>query len=64
MYVKVVTLRYEERLQGFSEGALREAAAGREVLEVRDHFFQHGGVPHLSLVLLLKRGHESMKRGL
>lgn len=56
MYVKVVTLRYEERLQGFPEGALREAAAGREVLEVRDHFFLHGGVPHLALVVLLGGG--------
>jgi superfamily II DNA helicase RecQ len=56
MYVKVVTLRYEERLQGFPEAALREAAAGREVLEVRDHFFLHGGVPHLALVLLLGDG--------
>lgn len=35
MYLKVVTLRYEEMLQGFSESALREAAAGGEVLEVR-----------------------------
>lgn len=56
MYVKVITLRYDERLQGFPEGALREAAAGREVLEVRDHFFLHGGVPHVALVLLLGDG--------
>lgn len=33
MYVKVVTLRYNERRHGFPEGALHEAAAGREVLE-------------------------------
>ena len=38
MYVKVVTLRYQEGVQGFPEGALREATAGREVLEVREHF--------------------------
>jgi len=52
MHVKVVTLRYQEGVQGFSEGALREATAGREVLEVREHFFVHGNVPHLAVVLL------------
>ena len=36
MYVKVVTLRYQEGVQGFPEGALRQATAGREVLEVRE----------------------------
>ena len=56
MYVKVVTLRYQEGLQGFPEGALREATAGREVLEVREHFFMHGNVPHLALVLMLGDG--------
>jgi hypothetical protein len=28
MYVKVVMLRYQEGVQGFPEGALREATAG------------------------------------
>jgi superfamily II DNA helicase RecQ len=56
MYVRVVTLRYQEGVQGFPEGALREATAGREVLEVREHFFTHGNVPHLALVLLLGDG--------
>ena len=56
MYVKVVTLRYQEGVQGFPEGALREATAGREVLDVREHFFTHGNVPHLALVLLLGDG--------
>ena len=53
MDVRVVTLRYQEGQQGFPEGALRQATAGREVLEVREHFFTHGNVPHLALVLLL-----------
>lgn len=56
MYVKVVTLRYQESAQGFPEAALREATAGREVLEAREHFFTHGNVPHLALVLLLGDG--------
>lgn len=53
MDVRVITLRYQEGVQGFPEGALRQATAGREVLEAREHFFMHGNVPHLGLVLLL-----------
>jgi len=32
---------------------LQKATAGREVLEVREHFFVHGNVPHMAVVLLL-----------
>ncbi|MEI6150169.1 MAG: HRDC domain-containing protein [bacterium] len=56
MDVRVLTLRYQEGQQGFPEGALRQATAGREVLEVREHFFTHGNVPHVALVLLLGDG--------
>lgn len=53
MDVRVITLRYQDALQGFSEEALRKAISGREVLEAREHFFMHGNVPHLLLTLLL-----------
>ena len=53
MDVRVITLRYQDALQGFPEEALRKAISGREVLEAREHFFTHGNVPHLSLTLLL-----------
>jgi superfamily II DNA helicase RecQ len=56
MDVRVITLRYQEGIQGFPEGALRQAIAGREVLEAREHFFLHGNVPHLALVLMLGDG--------
>ena len=56
MDVRVITLRYQEGQQGFPEGALRQATAGREVLEAREHFFTHGNVPHMALVLLLGDG--------
>ncbi len=56
MNVRVVTLRYQEGMQGFPEEALRQASAGREVLEAREHFFMHGNVPHLALVLMLGDG--------
>jgi superfamily II DNA helicase RecQ len=62
MDVRVVTLRYQEGVQGFVEEALTRATAGREVLEVREHFFLHGNVPHLALVLLLGDAPEMARR--
>lgn len=62
MDVRVVTLRYQESVQGFVEEALTRATAGREVLEVREHFFIHGNVPHLALVLLLGEAREVTRR--
>ena len=59
MKIRVLTLRYCEGLQGFSEDAIYKASSGYEVLEVRDHYFEHGGVPHLTLVLLLGEGKTS-----
>jgi hypothetical protein len=56
MDVRVITLRYSDGQQGVDEQALAQAKAGREVLEVREHFFVHGNVPHLALVLLLGDG--------
>lgn len=62
MDVRVITLRYQEGVQGFVEEALTRATAGREVLEVRDHFFTHGNVPHLALVLLLGDARDTARR--
>jgi len=56
MNVRVVTLRYSANLQGFPEKARREAVSGREVLDVREHFFVHRNVPHLTMVLLFGDG--------
>ena len=53
MQIRVVTLRYNEALQGFPEDALRTVTFGREVLDVSEHFFVHANVPHLTLVLSL-----------
>jgi len=55
-------LRYSDRLGGFGEEALEQASAGREVLEVRDHFFMRGDVPHLVLVLVLGAENEPPRR--
>jgi superfamily II DNA helicase RecQ len=52
MQVRIVTLRYSDGLQGFPEDAMKAATAGREVLEVREHFYMHANVPHLTLLLI------------
>ena len=54
MQIRVITMRYSEGLQGFPEDALRQATFGRTVLNVTEHFFLHGNVPHLTLVLQLE----------
>ena len=53
MQIRVLTLRYNDNLQGFPEDALREALSGHELLDVREYFFVHGNVPHMAFVLLL-----------
>lgn len=61
MRVRVITLAYSEGLNGFPEEPLRQATFGQEILEVRDHFFVHGGKPHLVLVILLGEGSTAAK---
>ena len=53
MQVRVVTMRYSDGLQGFPEDALKTATFGKTVLGVSEHFFLHGNIPHLALVLQL-----------
>ncbi len=44
MQIRVLTLRYNEALQGFPEDVLRTVTFGREVLNVSEHFSVHGNV--------------------
>ena len=53
MQIRVITMRYSESLQGFPEDALKSATFGREVLAMEQHFFVHGNVPHVALILSL-----------
>lgn len=62
MIPRIITLRYDDNLAGFPEEPLRAAISGREVLAMREHFFVHGGVPHLTLVLELGGGEETGRR--
>ena len=63
MQMRVLTLRYDDGLQGFPEEALIKACAGFEVLECKEHFYIHGGIPHLTLVLSLNSSAPIVKKG-
>lgn len=53
MDIRIVTLRYSESLGGFPEEPLRQVLTTGNVVEQREYFFTHGGVPHLTLVLVM-----------
>ena len=56
MRVRVITLKYQDGLEGFPGEALQKACSGENVLEVRDHFFMHGDIPHIALILVFGDG--------
>ena len=56
MDLRVITLRYDDGLGGFPEDAVRKATGGRDLHAVREYFFVHAGVPHLTLVLTFGDG--------
>ena len=51
MQVDVLTLRYDPSRGVLDDTALREFTRDKVVLAVRDHFYQVGSVPHLTLVI-------------
>ena len=55
MRVKVFTLAYSTTLGGFDEAPLSEFIRDKEVLAVRDHFFEVAGTPHLTCVVTWKQ---------
>lgn len=53
MDVRIITLRYNDGLGGFPEDELKKAISGREVLEVREHFYMYGNIPHITMLVML-----------
>ena len=45
MLARVVTLRFDPRLEAFDDGPLQEFLKAREVFAIRDHFFIRNEVP-------------------
>ena len=49
MFFSTVTLRFAPDTGSFDDASFDEFSKGKEVLSVREHFFEHGGLPHLLL---------------
>ncbi|MEW6742098.1 MAG: HRDC domain-containing protein [Planctomycetota bacterium] len=65
MQVKLLTLRFSERLGAFDAEALEEFAKDKHIESVREHFFQVDGVPHVALLVCYRAASrpEVVKRG-
>ena len=51
MKLKVLTLRFDAEGGGFDDAELQDAQRGKEVLDVREHFFVHETVPRWALMI-------------
>lgn len=51
MELKVITLKFDERLGGFPEQPLRQVTGSGSIVEYQQHFYVHAGVPYLTFVL-------------
>ena len=51
MLARVLTLRFDPRLEAFDDQPLREFLAQRAVLAVREHFFQCNHVPYMAVMV-------------
>lgn len=53
MDIRIITLKYSEGLGGFPEEDLRKAVSSREVLDVREYYYEYAKVPHMTFVVTL-----------
>jgi ATP-dependent DNA helicase RecQ len=51
MLVKVFTLRFDPRIEGFDDAPLREFMRDKETLSVRDHFFVRDEAPYWGVMV-------------
>ncbi len=51
MKARIVTLPFNAQLGCFDDTVLREFLADKELVDLQDHFFVHGGHPYLTVVL-------------
>lgn len=51
MFYSTLTLRFDPVRGGFDDQPLDEFSRSRELLSVKDHFFEQGGLPHLLLCI-------------
>ncbi len=51
MRVKVFTLRFDPRIEGFDDEGLRAFMADKQVSSVREHFFSHADTPYWAVMV-------------
>lgn len=51
MFYSTLTLRFDHEASRFDDAPLDEFTKSKEILGVKDHFFVHGGLPHLLLCI-------------
>ena len=51
MKLRILTVPFDPQLQAFDDEPLRTFLADKELLEHQDHFFEHQGLPYLTMVL-------------
>ncbi len=54
MKLRIMTLAFDPELGRFDDEPLQRFLADKELLGLRDHFFDHLGQPHLALVLVYR----------
>ena len=54
MQVKVLTLRFCKLTETFNDTALQAFIKDKEVISIRDHFFEQLGIPYLTLVVIYR----------
>ncbi len=48
---RILTLPFDARIGCFDDQGMRHFLADKELVELRDHFFLHQGIPYLTIVL-------------
>ena len=59
--VKIFTLRFNLTLGEFDDTDVQRFLADKQLIEVRDHFFVHQGLPCLAMILLYNSAVETLK---
>ena len=54
LQMKIFTLRFSDRLNAFNDEPVQEFVRDKEVVEVRDYFFERDGAPHLALLVIYR----------
>ena len=51
MFVRILTLRFDDALGGFDDTPVQELLKDKIVVAIREHFFVKNAVPYLTLVI-------------